>query len=218
MWTGVHASPGLSCPSVHPNDDGTIVKNRFTTADKPEGDTSRVDVCRERGKKTKQKKETKHKEKKSFQGDGEQTEESIKQNGTDKKTNRPLDCICITLPIKQSGTLNQVVLRHVVSFDFRRIGRLMGNGATLFLCQPYLSAAVRFVYCFDMLREKRPNFQVKRAAPVKGTHALWPTGRSSSTRLHPMPNTFSSVAFTFLLAADVVGKKKEEEKRPTDAF
>jgi len=80
----------LTRPSGH--NDGAIVKNRFTTADKSlEGDNT-VLMPGQQGEE---------------EGDErENISESIKQNDTDTKTNRPFSCIGIKLPIKQSqGTL-----------------------------------------------------------------------------------------------------------------
>ena len=81
--------------------------------------------------------------------------ESIKQNDTDTKTNRPFACIGIKLPIKQSGTLSLASCfydpaRFILLVDSDRSTGWWSTWSPFFLrlicyCS-YLSP--QFVYCF----------------------------------------------------------------------
>ena len=88
-------SAGLSCSSVHPNDDGTVVKNRFTTADKLE--IRRRCVC-EKNKTKKEGRKDKRFSKEGRDGKANRRVYKTKRHGHEDK--QAIGCICITLPIK----------------------------------------------------------------------------------------------------------------------
>ena len=98
--------------------------------------------------------------------------ESIKQNDTDTKTNRPFACIGIKLPIKQRGTLSLAssfydLTRFILFVDSDRStgwwltwSPFFSVWSVIALISPHNSSTV-----FGMRLEKRPEFNC-RATPT----------------------------------------------------